>query len=232
MFPAPSTSWAPEASSRPGPCGGRCGRRWNRPAATPSPTAHAPSGSSPGEARPRVSAGAVVEAEDGDGVVGCPLAVLDEPGKLEQVGGRLLWDAMLGAQGKPGSPLRLILIGTIAPFGANNWWGELIRQGQHEVNARLRAPRQPDRWDRASELRRVNPLRWAFPKSRAKLLQQRDEAERTRRSRRSSSPTCSTARPSTPSASWYPSTIGSGHAPARSPRGSAAPSWPWTWGAA
>ena len=110
------------------------------------------------------------------GIVGCPLAVLDEPGSWEQVGGRLLWDAMLGAQGKPGSPLRLILIGTIAPFGANNWYGELIDKGSTRSTHVFALRGNPDRWDQASELRRCNPLRWAFPKSRAKLIQQRDEA--------------------------------------------------------
>ena len=39
------------------------------------------------------------------GLVGVPMAVLDEPGSFEVIGGTLMYDAMKTAQGKPGSPL-------------------------------------------------------------------------------------------------------------------------------
>ena len=41
------------------------------------------------------------------GIVGCPLAVADEPGSWEVVGGRLMADALMTAQGKSGSCARL-----------------------------------------------------------------------------------------------------------------------------
>ena len=49
------------------------------------------------------------------GIVGTRLAVLDEPGSFEVIGGQLLADAVLTALGKPGSPMRIIFIGTLAP---------------------------------------------------------------------------------------------------------------------
>ena len=42
------------------------------------------------------------------GLVGVPLAVLDEPSALHTVGGTALWDSVRTAQGKPGSPLKAI----------------------------------------------------------------------------------------------------------------------------
>ena len=56
------------------------------------------------------------------GLVGVPLVVLDEPGALHAVGGAALWDAVATAQGKPGSPLKAVLIGTLAPAPAGSWW--------------------------------------------------------------------------------------------------------------
>ena len=42
------------------------------------------------------------------GIVGCPLLVADEPGSWEVNGGQLMADAIQTAQGKPGSPLRVV----------------------------------------------------------------------------------------------------------------------------
>ena len=62
------------------------------------------------------------------GLVDCPLAILDEPGCYENIAGGLMWDAIRTAQGKPDSPLRAILIGTIAP-ATSGWWPSLIETG-------------------------------------------------------------------------------------------------------
>ena len=45
------------------------------------------------------------------GLVRCPLVVADEPASWEVIGGRKMHDAIQTAQGKPGSPLRVIYIG-------------------------------------------------------------------------------------------------------------------------
>ena len=52
------------------------------------------------------------------GIVGCPLLVADEPGSWEVVGGQLLFDALATSAGKPGSPMRTVYIGTLAPARA------------------------------------------------------------------------------------------------------------------
>ena len=66
------------------------------------------------------------------GIVNSSIAVADEPGSRGKMnGGRLMWDALATAQGKPNSPLKLILIGTLAPAatGAGHWWWDLIHDG-------------------------------------------------------------------------------------------------------
>ena len=65
------------------------------------------------------------------GLVNTSLAVADEPGSWEISGGQLLWDALTGALGKPGSKLKIIVIGTLAPSatGSGHWWWDLIHDG-------------------------------------------------------------------------------------------------------
>ena len=109
------------------------------------------------------------------GIVGVPLIVLDEPGSLEVVGGQLLADSLQTAQGKPGSILKLVLIGTLAP-AQSGWWHDLIGDGSHDSVYVQALKGDPERWDSAKEIRRVNPLMWAFPESRKKVLQERDGA--------------------------------------------------------
>ena len=94
------------------------------------------------------------------GIVGCPLAVADEPGSWEIRGGELMADALLEAQGKPGSPLRLIFIGTLAPFAESpgHWWYDLIADGSQGSTYVQALQGDPERWDQWPEIRRVNPL--------------------------------------------------------------------------
>ena len=49
------------------------------------------------------------------GIVNCPLLVADEPGAWEATGGQLMSDAIETALGKPGSAMKVIYIGTLAP---------------------------------------------------------------------------------------------------------------------
>ena len=114
------------------------------------------------------------------GLVGVPLAVLDEPGSFEVVGGTLMFDAMTTAQGKPGSPLRLVIIGTLAP-AQSGWWHDLIEDGSHDstyVQA-LRGDR--DKWDQWREIKRCNPLTAISPEFAAKLKEERAAAFRDER---------------------------------------------------
>ena len=62
------------------------------------------------------------------GLVGCPWCIADEPGAWENNGGTLLFDAIETAKGKPGSPLRALYLGTLAP-ALSGWWHDLISGG-------------------------------------------------------------------------------------------------------
>ena len=114
------------------------------------------------------------------GIVGCPLLVADEPGSWDLTGGTLMWDAIATAQGKPGSRLRVILIGTLAP-ALGEWWPALIEGGSRGSTHVTCLQADPEKWDQWSEIRRVNPLTAISPEFRAKLLEERAEARRDTR---------------------------------------------------
>ena len=63
------------------------------------------------------------------GLVGVPLVVLDEPAALHTVAGAALWDSIVTAQGKPGSRLKCVAIGTLAPAAPGSWWHLLVQRG-------------------------------------------------------------------------------------------------------
>ena len=109
------------------------------------------------------------------GIVGCPLLVADEPGSWETVGGQLMFDAIATAQGKVGSPLRAILIGTLAPARAG-WWHDLVADGTRGSTFVQALRGDPAKWDLWPEIRRCNPLTAISPAFRAKLREERDAA--------------------------------------------------------
>ena len=109
------------------------------------------------------------------GLVGCPWAICDEPGAWEVNGGTLLHDAIETAKGKPGSPLRALYIGTLAPAVAG-WWHNMIRDGSGASTYVQALYGNPKRWDQWPEIRRCNPLTAISGTFRRKLLQERDAA--------------------------------------------------------
>lgn len=116
------------------------------------------------------------------GLLRTPLVIADEPGAWEVVGGELMWDALTGAQGKPGSPLRIIVIGTLAPAGIpGHWWHDLVERGSHRSTYVQALQGDRERWDDWHEIRRVNPLANVDAPFRRKLLEERDEARRDSR---------------------------------------------------
>ena len=116
------------------------------------------------------------------GLVGVPLAVLDEPGSWETVGGELMFDALMEAQGKPNSPLRLIFIGTKAP-SRQGWWIDLIDEGSHDTTYVQTLEADRKKWDQWPEIRRVNPLVAISAPFRKKLIERRDGARADARKR-------------------------------------------------
>ena len=109
------------------------------------------------------------------GLVGVPLLVADEPGAWQVVGGELMHDAIQTAQGKPGSRLRVIYIGTLAP-APSGWWHDLVGDGSHGSTYVQALQGDPERWDQWPEIRRCNPLTNISPTFRRKLLEERDAA--------------------------------------------------------
>ena len=109
------------------------------------------------------------------GLAGCPWAICDEPGAWETNGGTLLHDAIETAKGKPGSPLRALYIGTLAP-AVSGWWHDLIDDGTHGSTVVHALRGDPERWDQWGEIRRVNPLTAISATFRKKLLEERDAA--------------------------------------------------------
>ena len=109
------------------------------------------------------------------GIVGTPLAVLDEGGSWETAGGSMMFDALVTAQGKPESRLKLIFVGTLAP-STSGWWHDLIDAGTHGSTYVQALKGDRATWDKWSTIRKANPLMTRYPESRAKLMEERDEA--------------------------------------------------------
>ena len=122
------------------------------------------------------------------GLVNNPLVIADEPGAWETTGGQLMYDALWTALGKPGSLMRVLFLGTLAPSMAG-WWHDLVAGGSFDNRHVVCLQGDPERWDNWHEIRRVNPLVGVDPRFRKQLLRERDEARRTPGSRRGSCPT-------------------------------------------
>ena len=110
------------------------------------------------------------------GLVGVPLAILDEPAALHTVGGTALWDAVRTAQGKPNSPLKAILTGTLSPADPGSWWPVLVENGTAGSTWVGLLQGRADRWSHWREILRVNPLARDFPETAAVLREERDAA--------------------------------------------------------
>ena len=109
------------------------------------------------------------------GIVGTPILVADEPGAWESAGGALMHDAISTAQGKPGSPLRVIYIGTLAP-AKEGWWHDMIERGSRGSVYVQALQGDAETWDSWQTIRKANPLTAISPEFRKKLLEERDEA--------------------------------------------------------
>ena len=102
------------------------------------------------------------------GLVGTPWAICDEPGSWEVTGGALLHDAIETSKGKPGSPLRSLYIGTIAP-SMSGWWADLAtsKSGKGRVVMTMQGSRET--WDQWRTVARANPLTKIAPEFRKQL---------------------------------------------------------------
>ena len=114
------------------------------------------------------------------GLVNCPWAICDEPGSWEVRGGALMWDALSTAIGKPGSPMKIVLIGTVAP-SSTGWWPDLIEAGSQGSTYVQSIQGDAERWSEWGEIARCNPLWNVDARFRKRLLLERDEARRDTR---------------------------------------------------
>ena len=105
------------------------------------------------------------------GLVNTPWAICDEPGSWEVTGGQLLYDAIETSKGKPGSPLRSLYIGTIAP-SMGGWWADLAtsKTGKGRVVMTLQGSRE--KWDSWRTVARCNPLTKIAPEFRKQLREE------------------------------------------------------------
>ena len=112
------------------------------------------------------------------GLVNVPLVCLDEPGALENVGGSMLSDSLFTAQGKVGSKLKLVLIGTLAPMAtsAGHWWFDLIHGGTTGTKHVQLFQGNAETWDTWTTIRKANPLVAISADFRRKLREERTEA--------------------------------------------------------
>ena len=90
------------------------------------------------------------------GLVDVPWVLADEPGAWECNGGQAMHSALQTAMGKPGSDLRAIYCGTLAP-AVSGWWHDLIEEGTEGSTFVQALVGDRSRWDQLRELRRVNP---------------------------------------------------------------------------
>ena len=114
------------------------------------------------------------------GIVGARIAIADEPGAWDTIGGQMMADALDTAIGKPGTDLTVVYIGTLAPATAG-WWHDLISDGSHGSTFVQALQGDPAKWDQWVEIRRCNPLVSISPSFRATLLEERDKARRDTR---------------------------------------------------
>ena len=114
------------------------------------------------------------------GLVGCPWVLADEPGSWTTLGGTLLFDAIETAKGKPGSPLRAVYIGTLAP-ATGGWWHDLVADGSHGSTYVQVLKGDRGTWDQWDTIRKANPLTQISAEFRAKLREERDAARRDSR---------------------------------------------------
>ena len=112
------------------------------------------------------------------GLVNTSFAIADEPGSWEIQGGQLMWDALTGAMGKPGSKMRIIVIGTLAPAAQNSghWWWDLVHDGSKRSTYVMALQGSAESWDSWSTIRKCNPLVAIDAGFRKKLLEERDAA--------------------------------------------------------
>ena len=114
------------------------------------------------------------------GIVRVPLLIADEPGAWKPNDGQLLYEAITSATAKPGSLLRVVMIGTIWPAPAGSFWPRLLAGGTDKETGRYvqHLAGKADKWRQWREVLRCNPLVASDPEARDRLRQLWTDAKR------------------------------------------------------
>ena len=99
------------------------------------------------------------------GLVNTPWVICDDPGAWKVLDGAVMYDAIQTAQGKPGSPLTALYIGTLAP-SLGGWWHELIERGTGASTCVKLLQGDRETWDSWPTIRKANPLTAVAPEFR------------------------------------------------------------------
>ena len=106
------------------------------------------------------------------------LIVADEPAAWAVQDGELINESILTARGKPGSRMKTLFLGTVAPAHESSFWPRMLEGGSGPSKFILKIQGDPQRWDSWTVIRKANPLMVRFPESRRILLEERNEARR------------------------------------------------------
>ena len=90
-------------------------------------------------------------------------------------GGELMHDALTTSLGKPGSPMKVIYIGTLAP-SSTGWWPDLVEGGSKDSVYVQKLQGRLDKWESWAEIKRCNPLTAVAPEFVKRLKIERAEA--------------------------------------------------------
>ena len=85
-----------------------------------------------------------------------------------------LWDAIATTAGK--GETTIIIAGTLAPSGRDDWWPKLVKRGSGPGVHVTVMQGDPDTWDAWPTIRKCNPLAAVNPRLRKTLLRERYEA--------------------------------------------------------
>ena len=115
------------------------------------------------------------------GLLNTRFLILDEPGVLEIAAGERLWSAVKTSLGKKDSPLKVILIGHLAPRATRkgHWYFDLVNRGSRKSTYVQFYQGDLENWDDWNKsIRPANPLLWDNPELAEQIKEEREEARR------------------------------------------------------
>ena len=90
----------------------------------------------------------------------------------------MLADSLFTTQGKVGSRLKVVMIGTLAPMATapGHWWHDLVNDGTKGRTWVSHFHGELETWDKWATIRKANPLIYLDPHTRRVVLDERNAA--------------------------------------------------------